>query len=257
MSPEFVVSPFLPVFYIMMRVVTEESKAISNFSVILVGPQNPENIGLVARNMKNTGFKSLRIVKLEGLEQKSYKTAIHAHGILDKTQFYSSLSEATSDLDLVFAATSKRRKNFHILSLKDAVGKMFEFPPSTKIGLLFGNERTGLTSDELLSSNFRFAIPQAGRQPSYNLASAALLALFYIYTYRNLEEIKINRERPISRKEQEECLQLILDKLKKKKFIHRTNRQHMTEMIYDLFGRLAMTSKDRKLLLALFSKGID
>ena len=228
-----------------------------NFTVILVQPQNPENIGLVARNMKNTGFKNLRIVKLKGLEQESYKTAIHARDILERARFFSNLSEATSNLDLVFAATSKRRKNFSLLSLKDAVTKMFEFPPPTKIGLLFGNERTGLTSDELLGSNFRFAIPQAARQPSYNLASAVLLSLFHIYAHHSLEEIKIDREKPISRKEQEECLQLILDKLKKKKFIHRTNRQHMTEMIYDLFGRLAMTAKDRKLLLALFSKGID
>jgi len=241
----------------MMGIVTEESKAISNFTVILVQPQNPENIGLVARNMKNTGFKNLRIVKLKSLEQESYKTAIHARDILERTRFFSNMSDATGDLNLVFAATSKRRKNFPLLSLKDAVAKMFEFPPTTKIGLLFGNERTGLTSDELLRSNFRFAIPQAARQPSYNLASAVLLSLFHIYAYRSLEEIKIDREKPLSRKEQEECLQLILDKLKKKKFIHKTNRQHMTEMIYDLFGRLAMTSKDRKLLLALFTKGID
>jgi tRNA/rRNA methyltransferase len=241
----------------MMDALTEESKAISNFTVILVQPQNPENIGLVARNMKNTGFKNLRVVKLESLEQKSYKTAVHARDILEKTRLYSSLSDAIGDLELVFAATSKKRKNFPLLSLKNAVAKMFEFPPTTKIGLLFGNERTGLTSDELLRSNFRFTIPQAARQPSYNLASAVLLSLFHIYTYRSLEEIVIDRERPISRKEQEECLQLILDKLKKKKFLHRTNRQHMTEMIYDLFGKLAMTSKDRKLLLALFAKGID
>jgi tRNA/rRNA methyltransferase len=48
-----------------------------------------------------------------------------------------------------------------------------------------------------------------------------------------------------------------LDKLEKRRFIHRTNKRHMTEMIYDLFGRFALTEKDRKLLLALFSKGID
>lgn len=236
---------------------TEPSKKISDFTIILMQPKNPENIGLVARNMKNTGFENLRIVKLEDLEQKSYKTAVHARDILEKTRFYSNLSEATGDLDLVFAATSKRRKNSPLLSLKDAVAKMFEFQSATKVGLLFGNERTGLTSDELLSSNFMFAIPQVARQPSYNLASAVLLTLFHIYTYRSLEEVKVDREKPISRKEQEECFQLILDKLKRKKFIHTTNREHMTEMIYDLFGRLAMTSRDKKLLLALFSKGID
>lgn len=53
--------------------------------------------------------------------------------------------------------------------------KMMSFPQTTRIGLLFGNERTGLTSEELRSSNFRFAMPQASKQPSYNLAYAVLL----------------------------------------------------------------------------------
>jgi tRNA C32,U32 (ribose-2'-O)-methylase TrmJ len=45
--------------------------------------------------------------------------------------------------------------------------------------------------------------------------------------------------------------------LEQKNFIHNTNKRHMTEMIYDLFGRFALTSKDRKLLLAIFSKAVN
>jgi hypothetical protein len=32
---------------------------------------------------------------------------------------------------------------------------------------------------------------------------------------------------------------------------------HMTERIHGLLGRLNITSKDRELLLALFSKGVE
>ena len=167
------------------------------------------------------------------------------------------MREATADLDIIFASTSKIRKNFPSLSLKDAVKEMFQFPASTKIGLLFGSERTGLTSDELRSSNFRFMIPQATKQPSYNLASAVLLTLFHIFAYDNFREGETTREKPLSRKEQEECIRLILRKLEQNNFIHSTNKRHMTEMIYDLFGRFALTSKDRKLLLALFSKAVS
>ena len=227
------------------------------FAVILARPENPENIGLVARNMKNTGFEKLRLVGVTSISQKSYVTAVHARDILEKVRFYPDIRKATADLDIVFAATSKRRKNFPSVSIKDAVKEMFQFPSSTKIGLLFGNERTGLTSEELRSSNFRFIIPQATRQPSYNLASAVLLALFHIYTYDDFKGVEITKEKPLSRKEQEEFIGLILRKLEQNKFIHQTNERHMTEMIYDLFGRFALTSKDRKLLLALFSKAVD
>jgi tRNA/rRNA methyltransferase len=167
------------------------------------------------------------------------------------------LEEATADLEAVFAATSKKRKSYSLISLDDAVKKMLLFSGSTRVGLLFGNERTGLTSEELQHSNFRFFIPQATRQPSYNLAAAVLITLFRIYTHTPHIPDGFEHEKPLSREEQGECIRLILVKLEEKGFIHQTNKKHMTEMIYDLFGRLSITEKDRRLLLAIFSKGID
>lgn len=221
--------------------------------VVLVRPEKAENVGLVARSIKNTGFKNLRIVQPSSLSEKSFLTAVHARDILEKAPLYLNLREATADLDLVFAATSKKRKNFSFLSLDEAVEKMLSFPPATRIGLLFGNERTGLTSTELRSSNFRFRIPQASKQPSYNLASAVLLTLFPLFRH-SFQDQEPTRSRPLSRKQQEEFIQLVLDKLEKKGFIHSTNKEHVTEMVYDLCGRLALTDKDKRLLLAIFSK---
>ncbi|MGB3863901.1 MAG: hypothetical protein WA915_17640, partial [Candidatus Aminicenantaceae bacterium] len=60
---------------------------------------------------------------------------------------------------------------------------------------------------------------------------------------------------PLSRDDQEACLHRILLNLEKKGFIHETNKNHVEEKFYDLFGRLTMTAEDRNLLLALFSKG--
>jgi len=252
---------FLLVSFIMKRMkssdFTESAGLAERFRVILARPENPENVGLVARCMKNTGFEELRLVGVEGIDERSRKTAVHAQDILEKARLYPNLSVAVEDLELVFAATSKKRKNFPSISLQDAVEEMFRYPPVTRIGLLFGNERTGLISDELRSSNFRFAIPQSGKQPSYNLASAVLLTLFHIYMYGNLKKAEIRGDKPLSRKKQEECIRLILDKLEKRNFIHEANRRHMTDMVYDLFGRLALTEKDRKLVLALFSKVVD
>lgn len=229
----------------------------SKFTVILVHPHNPENIGLVARNMRNTGFEKLRLVGVNGIEERSFVIAVHAREILEGARFYDDVDRATADLDLVFAASAKRRKNFLSISLKEAVEEMLRFPPKTKIGLLFGNERTGLTSEELRHSSFRFMIPQVYRQPSYNLASAVLLTLFHLYNQDDIARAVMVKGKPLTREEQEEFIRLILAKLEKRRFIHATNRQHVTEMIFDLFGRLALTEKDRKLLLALFSKALD
>lgn len=231
--------------------------AQERFVVILSHPVSPENIGLVARHMKNTGFRNLRMILGQPLEPKSFVTAVHAKNILNKAGLYSDAVAAVSDLEVVFAAVARKRKNFPSLSLDEAVDKMLSYPPETEIGLLFGNERTGLSSRELYSTNFRFTIPQASIQPSYNLASAVLLTLFRIYrTIQEHSHLDVS-ELPISREEQEDCIRLILEKLEEKKFIHPVNQVHVTEMIYDLFGRLSMTERDKNLLLAIFSKGPD
>ena len=125
------------------------------------------------------------------------------------------------------------------------------------MGLLFGNERTGLTSEELSYSNYRYVIPQATKQPSYNLAAAVLITLFHIYSRAQIPPDGIELEKPLTQDEQKDCIAIILGKLEERGFIHKTNKKHTSEMIYDLFGRFCMTEKDKKLLLALFSKGID
>ena len=93
-------------------------------------------------------------------------------------RFFPTLSAGVADLNVVFASTARRRQNFSSLHLEEAVSRLRAFGPPSRIGLVFGNERTGLTSAELARSNFRYSIPQAARQPSYNLASAVLLTLF-------------------------------------------------------------------------------
>ncbi len=227
----------------------------SRFAVILIRPESHENIGLVARAMKNTGFADLRLVGVNGLEPEAYKTAVHAEGILDAARSYPDLAAATKPLHLVFASTARVRKKFAILSFPKALDTMLRFPRSTRIGLLFGNERTGLTGEELGSANFIFSLPQAVRQPSYNLASAVLLSLFGLFDRST--EGAFPEERPLLRKDQDDCIRVILMKLERAGFIHATNRNHITRKVQDIFGRIALTDKDRKLLMAIFNKGLD
>jgi tRNA/rRNA methyltransferase len=229
-------------------------KTAEGFSVILARPQSPENIGLVARAMKNTGFKDLRLVLDGPLPSAARVTAVHAEDILGGARLFPSVGAGVSDLEVIFAAVARHRKNFPSLSLAQALERLAGFPPETRIGLLFGNERTGLTSDELRHSSFRFTLPQAEDQPSYNLASAVLLTLFQIAGGSVAPTDGEASERPLSRGEQEDCIRLILQKLEETRFIHSGNLRHVEERVFDLFGRLAMTAADRDLLLAIFGK---
>ncbi len=224
-------------------------------AVVLARPENPENIGLAARAMMNTGFSDLRIVKRGRLPLRAFRTAVHAQDLLSRAALFTGLADAVADLEIVLAATARARKTRECLTLEEAARLVRSRPESTRVGFLFGNERTGLTEDELRHANFLFTIPQARRQPSYNLGAAVLLTLFTLFA--GGPALPVSRENPLSRREQQETIELILRILESKGFIHGGNHKHVASRLHDLIGRLTMTGEDRRFLLALFSKGVE
>jgi tRNA/rRNA methyltransferase len=228
---------------------------LDRFAVVLVRPDSPENIGLAARGMANTGFADLRIVGLSRLEAPAYRTAVHADSILDHARFYDSLSEAVEGLHVVFGSTARIRRDFPLAALSDAVREMLEYPPETRIGLVFGNERTGLTSEEIGLSNTRFRIPQAARQPSYNLGVAVTLTLFEIVG-RGEAPAVVRRDPPLTRTEQEAAGRRFGEMLDGLGFMRDTNREFITERVQDIFRRMVLSGKDRDIILAMFRRAL-
>jgi TrmH family RNA methyltransferase len=226
------------------------------FAVVLVRPDSPENIGLAARGMANTGFSDLRIVGSEKLEPPAWRTAIHAESIIEGARFYPSLEEAVSDRELVLGSTARVRHDFPLVSLGEAVGRIAEYPGETRIGLVFGNERTGLTQEELGRTNVRFHIPQAARQPSYNLGVAVTLTLHAI-AFSTTPPPANRRGLLLSHAEQAEAGRRFRDLLDGIGFMHETNRAFITEKVRDIFFRMALTAKDRDVILAMFRKALE
>jgi len=228
----------------------------SRFAVVLVSPESQENIGLVARAMKNTGFSDLRLTGLKELNEDAFRTAVHSADILRQAKFYPDLKEAISSCHLVFASTARRREKFRVILLDEALDIMLRYPLETRIALVFGPERTGLSSEELEMANFVYSIPQASSQPSYNLAAAVLLTLYQLFI-RSTEIINPKEELPSTRAEQEECIQVVLMKLRQAGMINAENESHISNKVHDLFGRMALTDKDRKFLTAILTRLIS
>jgi tRNA/rRNA methyltransferase len=228
----------------------------SRYAVVLVRPDSPENIGLAARGLANTGFSDLRIVGLERFEAAAWRTAIHAEAILESARFFPSLEEAVADRELVLGSTARVRHDFPLVGLPEAVGRAREYPSGTRVGLVFGNERTGLTGEELGLANVRFRIAQAGRQPSYNLGVAVTLTLHAI-AFGDAPPPAASREAPLSHAEQAEAgrrFRALLDSLG---FMHATNRAFITEKVQDIFFRMALSAKDRDVILAMFRRALE
>jgi tRNA/rRNA methyltransferase len=159
-----------------------ETDNISDPYIILVRPQLGENIGAVARAMANFNLFKLRIVSpRDGWPNKeAYRSAAGASVIIDNTGLFDSLELAIQDLDYVFATTARRRDMIKpITNLRNTAIKTNEMIVNgSKVGIIFGPEKSGLTNEDISLSNGLVMAPVNPDFASLNLAQAVLLIAY-------------------------------------------------------------------------------
>lgn len=173
-----------------------------NIAVILVSPENPDNVGAVARVVKNMGFTDLRLVAPpKTWRTKAKKMAMSADDILKKGKEYKSLQDSIQDLGLVVGTT--RRLGGHrgtFLSFDEAVSKIRGSSTRQKIGIVFGRESKGLANEDSALCDHLVTIPTGSSYPSLNLAQAVMAMIFALSWRRGLKE-KASHDRALNKKE--------------------------------------------------------
>ena len=123
----------------------------NNPSIILVRPQLPENIGMVARAMDNCGLKKLILVspREKWPNQKAIKASANSKKIIYNAIVFKSLNKALLTFNYVIATTN--RKRFLQKPIHNNFKKFFkEIPTNKKIALIFGPENSGLSNEDLM-----------------------------------------------------------------------------------------------------------
>ena len=100
--------------------------SLSNIYFILVRPQIGENIGSVARAIKNFNIKFLRIVnpRCSWPNQKALATSVGAKDVLKSTKIYDSVEKSIEDLKS--AKIIKGEIDDEISNLNDSVTEAFK-----------------------------------------------------------------------------------------------------------------------------------
>jgi len=154
--------------------------------VVLVEPQEPMNLGAVARAMRNFGLARLYLVNPAPRvgppwAREAYWLAVHAEEILDRAVAVDSLMEALADVELVVATTGRPRELYPA-----PVVPAWEVPARVlsvegEVALVFGRETFGLTNEELALAHVIGTIPTAPEQPSLNLAQAVVVFAYELF----------------------------------------------------------------------------
>eukprot|EP01126_Amoeba_proteus_P001060 TRINITY_DN102_c0_g1_i22.p1 TRINITY_DN102_c0_g1~~TRINITY_DN102_c0_g1_i22.p1 ORF type:complete len:170 (+),score=27.81 TRINITY_DN102_c0_g1_i22:71-511(+) len=119
---------------------------LTNVHIILVRPNLSSNVGACCRSMYTFGLSSLRIVSSRKVAHTTTLTAsrvatIHSQFILKNSLRYSTLEEATKDLNFVVGTTRRlRRTEFTEITVDSIRDEFLSLDDRYQIGFMFGSE---------------------------------------------------------------------------------------------------------------------
>lgn len=147
--------------------------------IILVEAQMADNIGMAARAMANFGIEDMRLVapRHGWPNDKARFAASGAHPVIDAAAAYPGIKAAMADLTWVCATTARPRHLAKpVLTPDEAITEMIiRMGRGERCGILFGPERTGLTTDDVANADALVMVRVSPTFASLNLAQAVLL----------------------------------------------------------------------------------
>lgn len=143
---------------------------------VLESPARPENVGAAARAMKTMGFERMRIINSRVHEQEQAQWVAHgAQELLEQAEYFPTLADGLTDMDLVIATTARRRGRYqHYLTPREAVAQVNN-KAVQRVAILFGCEESGLSNEHLAQADIISYLPLKVSYPSLNLGQAIML----------------------------------------------------------------------------------
>lgn len=226
-----------------------------NISFILIEPKEPGNVGASARAMKNMGFTNLELV-YPGyfFASEAKQMACQGVEILEKARIHERLEDALVDKNLIVGTTRRlgKRRGL-IIPLEDSVKRIITSARKSKIAILFGRERIGLTNQEVEECGFLITIPADPSSSSLNLAQSVLLVAYELSrkTYKTEVPALVKHEEiDLLYKQIQSALELL-------EYIPRGDRdleKKIMRNLKHLIGRAGLTDWELKMLHGICSQ---
>ncbi|MGC9238439.1 MAG: RNA methyltransferase [Acidithiobacillus sp.] len=158
----------------------EKTFVAPDLRIVLVETSHPGNIGSAARAMKVMGLERLILVRPQRFpDAQATALASGAEDLLERAEIHDDLSTAVADCQRVYGTTARDR---HIawpqLEARPAAAQIVALGAHAPVAILFGNERAGLSNDELDLCQCLIQIPTAEVYRSLNLAQAVQILAY-------------------------------------------------------------------------------
>lgn len=166
------------------------SAELDRLCVVLVGSRNPLNIGAAARALSNFGCLHLRVVRPYDVAFREARSAVDAEPVLAAAQEFDQLSDAVADCSLVVGTMGDLGRNVRdpLSRLEPAAALVRErLRSGSRVALLFGSEKVGLSNRDLSHCQLLLRIPTRTEHPSMNLGQAVAIVLYELIRHESAE----------------------------------------------------------------------
>lgn len=159
------------------------TQMLDKIRIVLCQPTHPGNIGAVARAMKNMGLTRLTLVAPENYPHaEATARASGADDVLENAVITQTFDEAIQDCQWVFGTSARSREfPWPQLTPKEAANKAIFLTLENEVAFVFGQERAGLTNEQLQSCDYHLCIPTNPGYASLNLGAAVQVIVYEIF----------------------------------------------------------------------------
>lgn len=161
---------------------SEMNELLARVRVILCRPSHPGNIGAAARALKTMGLADLALVTpLRPVDEEAVARASGAAEVLEQAPRHDSLAAALADTVFAVALSARAREvGPPPRAPREAVAELLAYARHGKVALVFGNETTGLTNEEVLCCQREVTIPANPAYSSLNLGAAVQVLAYEV-----------------------------------------------------------------------------
>jgi tRNA/rRNA methyltransferase len=147
---------------------------LKNIRIVLCGTAHPGNIGAAARAMRTMGITDLALVNPQRYpDPQALWMAAGATDVLESARVCKNLGEALSGTAFAVACSARRRDvAVPMVDARAAAAEAVAIAAERTVALVFGNETSGLSNDEVGACGMLASIPVAEDFWSLNVAAA-------------------------------------------------------------------------------------
>jgi tRNA/rRNA methyltransferase len=195
--------------------------------------------------MSNFGFRHLRVVNPYEAAFREARSAVGASALLASAEEYTTVAGAVADCELVIGTTAVRHRELqHPLRRLEYGARLIRKQlGSSRVALLFGSEKFGLSNSALSHCHWLMRIPTCEENISMNLGQAVAVCLYELVrdgkAARRTEKVK-----RAAADELERITTTLLDAMHASGYLNRRPIADVEERIRRLVRRLSLPAGD-------------